>query len=93
MTDAGYYGIYGTSWPVNLTDVSENNITGSYGYGVAYAQTVNNNYVADNNNTTGADTVNEGSTDGTRDGSTEQVYGVDAITNARSSAVAGTGPR
>lgn len=93
VTNAGYYGIYGTSWSINLLDISDSNVTGSYGYGIAYAQSVDNNYVADNDDAVGADTTNEGSVDGVRDASTVQVYGADAITNARSSAVSGTGPR
>lgn len=93
VTDAGYHAVLGISWGENLLDISYCNITGAYGWGVAYAQSVDNNYIANNSDETGADTTNEGTLDGTRDAATDQVTGADAISNARSSAVSGTGPR
>lgn len=93
IVDAGYRGVVGISYGDNLTDVSYSNITGAYDWAVLYAQSVDNNYVANNNDAVGADTTNEGTLDGDRDASTTQINGADAITNARSSAVSGTGPR
>ncbi len=93
IVDTGYRGIVGISYGDNLVDVSYSNITGTYDWAILYAQSVDNNYVADNNDASGADTTNEGSVDGNRDAATTQISTVDAITNARSSAVSGTGPR
>lgn len=93
ITNAGYRGVVGISYGENLLDITNSNITGTYDWAVVYAQSVDNNYIAGNNDETGADTTNEGTLDGNRDASTTQSTGVDAITNARSTAVSGTGPR
>jgi len=92
ITDNQFRGIQTVSFGANLTDVSNNNITGNADWGLVYAQTVADNYIADNKGVTGVDTTTGGSLDGILDTSGTQIFAADVISSPSSTPLSGTGP-
>ncbi len=84
------YGAQGPSSGENLLAISYSNIRDNDSYGVAYASSLDNSYVADNYGAEGVDTTEDPDLDDALTSST-QLYRIDLITNVQSAEVVGVG--